>query len=182
LQGGDGAILHWSPQRVGVYPVGRNIAPFAVTRSRGGAAVACGERGAIYVLDPFGGAHARTTVRANLVALAALPGDGVVAVGREGAFVHLETCTAHGIAGATATQLVGPHGPEDLVAAVVGPDGRVWIAGARSLFAGPASAPRLVASGGAIDAPIVALWAGEGRTRMLLENATILELPATAGP
>ena len=176
LQGGDGAILHWSPQRVGVYPVGRNIAPFAVTRANGGAAVACGERGAICVLDPFGGTHARTTGRANLGAIAALAGDGVVAVGREGTMVHLEACTAHGIASATVTQLVGPHGPEDLVAAVVAPDGRVWIAGAHSLFAGSPTDVRLVASGGAIDAPIVALWAGEGRTRMLLENATILEV------
>ena len=178
LQGGDGAILHWSPQRVGVYPVGRNIAPFAVTRSRAGAAVACGERGAICVLDPFGGAHARTTGRANLTAVAALPGDGVVAVGREGAMVHVEACTSYGVANATVTQLVAGRGaerPEDLVAAVVGPDGQVWIAGGRSLFAGHPRDVRLVASGGVIDAPIVALWAGEGRTRMLLENATILE-------
>ena len=182
LQGGDGAILHWSPQRVGIYPVGRNIAPFAVTRASSGAAVACGERGAICVLDPFGGTHARTTVRASLVALTALPGDGVVAVGREGALVHLETCNASGVANASVTQLVGPNGPEDLVAAAVGPDGRVWIAGARSLFAGPPRDLRLVASGGAIDAPIVALWAGDGRTRMLLENATILELQLSAGP
>jgi len=181
LQGGDGAILHWSPQRVGIYPVGRNIAPFAVTRASSGAAVACGERGAICVLDPFGRTHARTTVRASLVALTALPGDGVVAVGREA-----RSCTSR-----RATHPGSPTPRSRSSSAPTAPrsgrrrSGPRWtrLDRRRALaLRRPPRDLRLVASGGAIDAPIVALWAGDGRTRMLLENATILELQLSAGP
>jgi serine/threonine-protein kinase len=175
LVSGDGAILHVTPARTTAYPVGRNVSLFAITRARDGAVVACGERGALCVLDAQGAIHARPSVSTNLSAVAPV-GAGAIAVGREGTAVFLPDTTAAGVAGALIQKLAGPSGPVDLTAIAVSPTGHVWVGGQGCLFAGAPNDLRLVAAGGSLDAPIVAIWAGEGRARILLENAAILEL------
>ncbi len=177
LASGDGAIVHVTPGRTTAYPVGRNVSLFAITRAASGAVVACGERGAMCVLESTGQIHARSATGANLTALGGV-GSGAMAVGREGTVVYLADATAQGLGAPLIQKLAGPSGPVDLVAVASRRDavGTVWVGGGTCLFAGKPNDLRLVAAGGSIDAPIVALWAGEGRARLLLENATILEL------
>ncbi len=175
LSNGDGAIVHFTPERTLAYPVGRNVSLFAITRAKNGAVVACGERGATCVLDTHGVVHARSVTPTNLTAVAPV-GQGALAVGREGVALWLPEATAQGLGGALVQKLSTRVGPPNFVAVATSPTGTVWAGGDHSLFAGKPNDLRLVASGGSLDAPIVAIWAGEGRARVMLENASILEL------
>lgn len=175
LGGGDGAILHVMPSNTVVYPVGRNVSLFAITRASGGEIVAAGERGSMCIVGRDGATHARAVVPSTLSAIAPV-GGGVIAAGKGGAAVHVAEASAKGLEKAAVQRLAGPNGPVDLAAVACSKAGHVWAGGGEVLFSGPPNDLRLVAAGGALSAPIVTIWAGEGRARVLLENASILEL------
>ncbi|CAN5787482.1 hypothetical protein BH09MYX1_BH09MYX1_60740 [soil metagenome] len=175
LSSGDGAIVHVTPERTVAYPVGRNVSLFAVTRAKNGTVVACGERGATCIIDAAGMMHARSATAATLTAIAAV-GQGAIAGGRDGTVVYLPEASAHGLTAALVQKLASPSGAPDLNVIATSPNGTVWVGGGMSLYTGAPNDLRLIAAGGSLDAPIIAIWAGEGRARVLLENAAILEI------
>ncbi len=179
LQSGDSVLVSWTPDAMRAHPLTRNMTVLGVTRTASaqgrGPLVACGERGSLYLLDASGAVHARTVAHASLTHVAPRPDGGVVAVGRAGTVVVLDQATPQALAAATAVSL-GPWTQEDLVASATAPDGTTWVAARTCLFCGRGAALSRVASGGSISAPIAAVWAAGGRARLLLENASVVEV------
>jgi len=168
----DGAVVECSRGTIAIHRIGRGIAMHAVARTSNGAIVACGARGTVCVIDDKG-VHAHVAGHATLRAIAPF-GDGFVAVGDNGAWVHAATATSSGIAAATERHLVD----DDL--ASIRTMGKVFCAVGRRVHIGSMgstdAAPRPVSVH--IDGIARDAWLGPDTLRVLLDNAAVLEARA----